>query len=67
MGTKKEDVARLLKESKQGLTIGEISKELNFSRNTIAVAVAELYGAELIEIRHIGMAKLITWKGGKNE
>jgi Mn-dependent DtxR family transcriptional regulator len=67
MKTKKEIVVELLKKRLDGLTIIEISKILKISRNTVAVVLAELKGAELIKIRPIGKAKLNYWKGGKNE
>jgi hypothetical protein len=67
MKTKKEIVVELLKKRLDGLTIIEISKILKISRNTVAVVLAELKGAELIRIRPIGKAKLNYWKGGKNE
>ena len=63
---KKEVVAAILKKNTDGLTVIEISRLLNISRNTVAVALAELKGAELIRIRPIGKAKLNYWKG-KNE
>jgi len=56
--TKKELVAELLKKNTDGLTIVEISKELEISRNTVAVALAELKGAEMIRVRPVGKAKL---------
>ncbi len=59
--TKKELVTNLLKKDNQGLTIIEISKILKISRNTVAVALAELKGANLIRIRPIGKAKLHYW------
>ena len=65
MKTKKELVVELLKKNSDGLTIIEISKELKISRNTVAVALAELKGAEQIRIRPIGKAKLNYWKGDK--
>ena len=65
MKTKKELVVELLKKNSDGLTIIEISKELKISRNTVAVALAELKGAEQVRIRPIGKAKLHYWKGGK--
>ena len=62
---KKEAVIQLLKKDKDGLTIVEIARILKFSRNTIAVALAELKGAEMIRIRPVGIAKLHYWKGGE--
>lgn len=65
MKTKKELVIELLKKNTEGLTIIEISRELKISRNTVAVALAELKGAKQVRIRPIGKAKLHYWKGGK--
>ena len=59
--SKKDIVIGILKKNTDGLTIIEIAKELSISRNTVAVVVAELKGAELIRIREIGKAKLIYW------
>jgi predicted transcriptional regulator len=67
MGTKKEIVVNVLKKNPMGLTIVEISKLLNISRNTVAVVLAELKGEKTITIRPIGKAKLHYWKGGKEE
>ena len=60
---KKDSVVELLKKNREGLTVMDISKELNISRNTVAVALAELKGANSIKIRPIGMAKLHYWRG----
>ena len=51
-------IKKLLKENTDGLTAAEISKKLKISRNTVAVALAELKGAQMIRVREIGMAKL---------
>lgn len=63
--SKKQLVIDLLKKNADGLTVIEISRFLKISRNTVAVALAELKGAELIRVRPVGMAKLHYWK--KNE
>lgn len=63
--SKKELVIKLLKKNTDGLTVIEIARILKISRNTVAVALAELKGAELIRIRPIGKAKLNYWKGGE--
>ena len=65
MKNKKEMVVELLKKNTEGLTIIEISRELKISRNTVAVVLAELKGAEQIRIRPIGRAKLHYWEGGR--
>jgi len=62
---KKELVIDLLKRNTDGLTITEIAGILKISRNTVAVALAELKGAQLIRIREVGMAKLHYWTGEK--
>jgi len=62
---KKDLVIKVLKKNRDGLTVIEISRILKISRNTVAVALAELKGAELIRIRPIGKAKLNYWKGKK--
>jgi len=62
---KKERIIRLLKSHSEGLTIVEIAKKLEISRNTVSVYLAGLDGAKLIKIRSVGMARLHYWKGGK--
>jgi len=62
---KKELVADILRKNTNGLTIVEIAGILNISRNTAAVALAELKGANLIWIREVGMAKLHYWNVNK--
>jgi predicted transcriptional regulator len=59
--SKKEAVTEILKRNTDGLTVIEISKLLGFSRNTVAVALAELKGAEMIRVRAVGKAKLNYW------
>ena len=59
--SKKDLVIGLLEKNTDGLTVIEIAKALKISRNTVAVALAELKGAELIRIRPVGMAKLHYW------
>lgn len=63
--SKKELVIQLLKEDSDGLTTVEIAKKLKISRNTVAVALAELRGANKIRIRPVGIARLHYWQGGK--
>jgi len=63
--SKKEAVEEILRKNTDGLTVIEISKQLKISRNTVAVALAELKGAELIRVRPVGKAKLNYWNGGR--
>jgi Mn-dependent DtxR family transcriptional regulator len=62
---KKEAVQELLHRNRDGLTVIEISRTLHISRNTAAVALAELKGANAIRVRPIGKAKLNYWNGKK--
>ena len=63
--SKKELVVNLLKENTDGLTIVEIARILKISRNTVAVALAEMKGEGTIRIRPVGIAKLHYWEGKK--
>ena len=63
--TKTELIADLLRKRTDGLTIQEIATALGISRNTVAVALAELKGAGRVRIREIGMAKLHYWGGAE--
>jgi len=65
MKTKREAVIDLLKKNSMGLTIVDISKSLNFSRNTIAIILAELRGEKSIWVRPVGKAKLHYWGSGE--
>lgn len=56
--TKKRLVEELLRKNTDGLTVTDIASLLKISRNTVAVALAELRGANRIRIREVGMAKL---------
>ena len=58
VSTKKQLVEDLLRQNTDGLTVTDIAQLLKISRNTVAVALAELKGANKIRIRHVGMAKL---------
>lgn len=62
---KKEKVLDLLRKNSDGLTIIEISKNIGVSRNTAAVVLAGLKGAELIRVREVGRAKLNYINGEK--
>ena len=50
-----------LQKNKEGYTISELSKKLNLSRQTIANCFAFLEGAEKVNIRRAGMAKIYYW------
>ena len=59
---KENKVIEFLKKDPKGLTIIELSRKSGFSTHTIAIALAKLEGAEKIEIRRAGSAKLHYWK-----
>ena len=64
MGNKeKAKIVKLLKKSPRGLTITDLAKKVSCSRHTITIALAELVGANKIEVRKVNMAKLHYWKG----
>jgi len=64
--SKKERVIKLLKKNNDGLTVVEIARELEISRNTASVTLAELKGEGAIRIRPVGIAKLhYLNKGGR--
>ncbi len=58
----KKKILGLLKENNFGLTIADISKELGTTRHTVSIILAELRGAEIIEIRKVGVAKIHVLK-----
>ncbi len=62
MSQNKQLVTDLLRKNTDGLTATEIAHTLDISRNTVAVALAELKGALLIRIRPVGSARLNYWK-----
>ena len=64
---KKSLIKDLLKKHTEGLTIIEIARALHMSRNTAAVGLAELKGAELLFVRNVGIAKLHYLKNKKNQ
>jgi DNA-binding CsgD family transcriptional regulator len=63
--SKKRLVINLLKKNRDGLTTVEIARLLKISRNTVAVALAELKGEGKLRIRPVGVARLHYWKGGE--
>jgi Mn-dependent DtxR family transcriptional regulator len=58
----KEKIISLLKQDYSGLTIADIAGKIGTTRHTVSIVLAELRGANLIEIRQIGMAKLHNWR-----
>jgi predicted transcriptional regulator len=64
---KKRGVLSLLDKERDGLTILEISKNLKISRNTCAIVLANLEGANLIRVREVGKCKLHYLNGGKKK
>jgi predicted transcriptional regulator len=65
MVSKKEVIIKLLKENTDGLTVIEIARKLGFSRNTVAIVLAELKGGNKIRVRPVGVAKLNYWREGQ--
>jgi len=64
---KTKKMVALLKKDREGILIIDIAKSLGVSRNTMAVALAELKGAKKVRIRPVGRCKLHYWKRSKNE
>ncbi len=61
MEKSRKAVIKELKNNSHGYTISELSKKLKTSRNTIANCFAFLEGAQKVEIRKAGMAKIYYW------
>ena len=61
MEKSKDKIISELKNKKEGYTITELSKKLNFSRQTISNCFAFLEGAQKVNIRKTGMAKIYYW------
>ena len=62
MEKSREKIVLELKKSPTGYTISELSKKLKLSRQTIANCFAFLEGAEKVDIRKVGMAKIYYWR-----
>ena len=58
----RKKIINLLKENSSGLTIADISQRIGTTRHTVSIILAELRGANLINIRKVGMAKLHNWR-----
>ena len=65
MQEKREKVIKELKKDTNGFTISELSRKLNFSRQTITNCLMFLEGAQTVKIRQVGMAKIYFWEGKK--
>ena len=61
MEKSREKIISELKKNPTGYTISELSKKLGLSRQTVANCFAFLEGAENVEIRKVGMAKIYYW------
>ena len=61
METSRNKIISELKNNKEGYTISELSKKLKLSRQTIANCFAFLEGAQKVNIRQAGMAKIYYW------
>lgn len=52
------EVKRILKKDTRGLTIQELADKTNVSRITVAMALMNLEGANIIDVRVLGNCKL---------
>ncbi len=59
-----EQVKEILKKDRRGLTIQELSEATKTSRITVSMALMNLSGAGVIDIREIGNCKLHYLRGG---
>jgi GTP-sensing pleiotropic transcriptional regulator CodY len=59
----REKIISELKNKKDGYTISELAKQMKISRHVVANTFAFLEGAGKIEIRSVGMAKIVYWRG----
>jgi DNA-binding IclR family transcriptional regulator len=57
-----ELVENLIKHSKLGISITNIVDESKLSRSSVRTCLAKLEGANKVEIRQVGMAKLYSIK-----
>lgn len=53
-------VEKLLKRDARGATITELVVDSKLSRSAVRIALAKLEGAERVELRNIGMAKVYS-------
>lgn len=61
MEDNRNKIIKELKNDLHGFTVSELSKKLNISRQTVSNCFAFLEGAEKVEIRQVGMAKIYFW------
>ncbi len=60
-----EGLMKILKDSKDGMTITDLVKSAGLSRSTVRVALARLEGGKKVSYKNIGMAKVYV-AGVKN-
>jgi predicted transcriptional regulator len=60
----KERILEVLKKHNEGLPIVKIAEIIGLHRHTVTKYVYELVGADVIQIREIGSAKVCFLKGG---
>lgn len=53
-----EDIKKILKKDTRGLTIQELADKTKVSRITVSMALMNLEGAKIIDVRVIGNCKL---------
>lgn len=61
----REMIEKLLKESKDGMSIQDLSNKTKLNRQTISVILAELRGEGLIRLIKFGMLKIHKWEEEK--
>ena len=58
----RERIVKELKGNEAGFTVSELASKLKVSRHTVSNTFAYLEGADKIQIRKAGMAKIHYWK-----
>ena len=61
----KQEIIKILKNHKEGLTIEDLSRKVKASRNTVSKYVLILLETNQAFMRQVGQAKIIYW-GNKN-
>ena len=64
MNHNQENIVKELKGNFRGFTVSELSKKLGVSRQTVTNCFAFLEGAEKVNTRQTGMAKIYFWANG---